>query len=561
MVIETSWLAVYRAVLVIAVLLGLAGIYFAFDQRDKPGGTPLIVLFTGGMIYVGTKLAVSIVRGTPPVFIITRFNPLGAGLATVGFFFMVLEYTGIEQPISRLTAALLLIFPALVNILVWLDVEYLWIPTGRDAGTLSGHAWELTSIAIANQLYMNLLLIVGFALLIRFGLQSATPFRLQAGTLVLAGFGPLLGNFLFYIGHVPFNLAPIMFVFSGVGMLGLLVRGRFLDLVPVSRDVVYHSLETGVLTIDTDHRVIDINSSAREVFGFDADDELIGQHVEEVFADQPAIRDMYWSSTDMDSGEVFEMEFDGRYYGIEATDVRRIEGSMIGRSFMIRDTTAQQKRKQALERKNDELERLVSVMSHDIGNPLHVIQGHVQLARGDEDVEPYLDRIESSANRIEAIMNDTLTLRRGADRTNTDQINITTVAERAWTHVDTENVTLETACSVSVEADPDRLEQLFENLFRNAIDHGKSVTTVRVGEIVDTDRDASGFFIEDDGVGIPEDDREAVLEDGYTTTEAGTGLGLSIISEIIDAHGWQLRITESEAGGARFEIIDVETLD
>jgi signal transduction histidine kinase len=157
-------------------------------------------------------------------------------------------------------------------------------------------------------------------------------------------------------------------------------------------------------------------------------------------------------------------------------------------------------------------------------------------------------------------MNDTLTLTRGADAANIDQTDIATVAERAWEHVDTGKATLETACSVSVEADPERLQQLFENLFRNAIDHGKSVTTVRVGEIVDTDRDASGFFIEDDGVGIPEDDREAVLEDGYTTTEAGTGLGLSIISEIIDAHGWQLRITESEAGGARFEIIDVETL-
>lgn len=561
MIGEPSWLTVYRAVLTIVVFLGLAGIYLAFDQRNKPGGTPLTVLFVGAVIYVGTKLAVSVVRGTPPVLIVTRVNPLGAGVATVGFFLMVLEYTGVEQPISRRTVALLLFFPAVVNSLVWLDLEYLWIPIGRDTDTLSGYTWELTSIAIANQLYMNLLLLVGFAVLIRFALRSSTPFRLQAGTLVLAGVAPLIGNLLFYLGYVPFNLAPIMFVISGGGLMWLLVRGRFLDLVPVSRDAVYKSLETGVLTVDTDHRVIDINSFARQVFGFDADAELIGRHVNEIFADQQAIWDIYWSSTDTASGEVFELNIDGRHYDVETTDVHRTDTSVIGRSFIFRETTEQRKRKQELERKNDELERLVSVMSHDIGNPLHVIQGHVQLARNNEDVEPYLDRIESSADRIEAIMNDTLTITRGATPTNTVQTDIATVAERAWTHVDTEKATLETACSVSVDADPERLEQLFENLFRNAIDHGTSVTTVRVGEIADSEKNTSGLFVEDDGVGIPEDDREAVLEDGYTTSESGTGLGLTIISEIIDGHGWQLRITDSETGGARFEITGFENSD
>lgn len=557
MAIEVSWLAVYRGVLIIVVLLGLAGLYLAFDQRNKPGGTPLIVLFIGAIIYVGTKLAVSVIRGTPTVFIITRFNPLGAGLATVGFFLMILEYTGIERSISRRTAALLLIFPALINIIVWLDIEYLWILTGRDAGTLSGYVWELTGIAIANQLYMNLLLIVGLVFLIRFGLQSTAPFRQQAGTLVLVGLAPLIGNFAFYVGHVPFNLTPIIFVLSGVGMIGLLVRGRLLDLVPISRDIVYDSLETGVLTLDTDHQIIDINSSARQVFGFEADDKLIGQYVDEAFADRPAMRELYWSSTEIDAGELFEMEFDGRYYDVETTDIHSSDGSVIGHSFIIRDVTDQRRRQQALERKNNELERLISVMSHDIGNPLHVIQGHVQLVREEENIEQYLDRIESSADRIEAIINDTLTLTRGADTANIDQNNITTVAERAWTHVDTGEATLETTSSVSIEADPERLQQLFENLFRNAIDHGESVTTVRIGKIVDTDRDTSGFFIEDDGIGIPDNDREAVLEDGYTTSEDGTGLGLTIISEIIDAHRWQLRITESETGGARFEITGV----
>jgi signal transduction histidine kinase len=240
---------------------------------------------------------------------------------------------------------------------------------------------------------------------------------------------------------------------------------------------------------------------------------------------------------------------------------------LIGELCILRDITERKEYEQELEelttrleRKNAELERLVSIMSHDIGNPLHVIQGHVELAREDDEIEPHLDRIESSAGRIEAIMNDTLTLTRGAAPTTIDQIKITTVAERAWMHVDTGTATLEIACKGSIKADPKRLEQLFENVFRNAIEHGGSVTAVRIGMVSNSDGDTHGFFIADDGVGVPPDERETILEDGYTTSDDGTGLGLSIISEIIDAHGWQLRVTESETGGARFEITGVESV-
>lgn len=71
--------------------------------------------------------------------------------------------------------------------------------------------------------------------------------------------------------------------------------------------------------------------------------------------------------------------------------------------------------------------------------------------------------------------------------------------------------------------------------------------TVHVGE---TD---GGFYVADDGSGIPPEEREAVFERGYTTSEEGTGLGLSIVDEIARAHGWEAVVTESRSGGARFE--------
>jgi len=73
-----------------------------------------------------------------------------------------------------------------------------------------------------------------------------------------------------------------------------------------------------------------------------------------------------------------------------------------------------------------------------------------------------------------------------------------------------------------------------------------------------TINDGSGFFIADNGAGIPVQDRKKVLESGYSTASEGTGLGLSIVSEIVAAHDWQIDVTSSETGGARFEIAGVQ---
>jgi signal transduction histidine kinase len=117
-----------------------------------------------------------------------------------------------------------------------------------------------------------------------------------------------------------------------------------------------------------------------------------------------------------------------------------------------------------------------------------------------------------------------------------------------------------------VEGDPDRLLHVFENLFRNAVEHGGPDVTVRVGPISRPAFEAgknvgSGFFVADDGPGIPEERRETVFEAGHTTHSEGTGLGLSIVEQFVEAHGWSIRVTESADGGARFEVTGVPGVD
>ena len=76
--------------------------------------------------------------------------------------------------------------------------------------------------------------------------------------------------------------------------------------------------------------------------------------------------------------------------------------------------------------------------------------------------------------------------------------------------------------------------------------------TVTVGHLED------GFYVADDGVGVPPDDRAAVFESGYSSGD-GTGLGLSIVRQVATEHGWDVSLVGSDAGGARFEFTGVES--
>jgi signal transduction histidine kinase len=151
---------------------------------------------------------------------------------------------------------------------------------------------------------------------------------------------------------------------------------------------------------------------------------------------------------------------------------------------------------------------------------------------------------------MEEVIEGVLTLTRQGNRVeDPSPVDLGAVARSCWTHVsscDTELVV--EADSLVVSGDDARLKHLFENLFRNAVTHGQA-STIRVGPL------DSGFYVADDGVGIPEEERNSIFDNGYTTSADGTGLGLTIVEEIASAHDWDVSVTESGTGGARFEFV------
>jgi signal transduction histidine kinase len=174
----------------------------------------------------------------------------------------------------------------------------------------------------------------------------------------------------------------------------------------------------------------------------------------------------------------------------------------------------------------------------------------------DEVDSEHVEPIERSLSRMETLIEDLLTLaREGNDVDDPKPVDVAALARDAWETTDDGDGTLSVVLDeFEIMADEARLRQLLENLFRNGVEHGGENVTITVGATPGGD----GFYVADDGEGIPESEREKVFETGYTTTTDGTGFRLNIDAEIVDAHGRAVRAVESAEGGARFEITGVD---
>jgi signal transduction histidine kinase len=249
----------------------------------------------------------------------------------------------------------------------------------------------------------------------------------------------------------------------------------------------------------------------------------------------------------------------------EVNDLARMREAL---RQQVRETTAAQRE---LQRRNDQLERFAGVIAHDLRNPLNVAEGRLELATEtatDPETLDHLEAVDRSLGRMSTLIDDLLALARaGRMIDETEAVDLGDLAEGCWAGVATTDATLAVETDRRIRADESRLRQLLENLIRNAVEHGTTGdaaepqdaaghgdggVTVTVGDLAD------GFYVADDGPGIPEAERDRVFESGYSTSEDGTGFGLAIVAEIASAHGWEVTLTESATGGVRVEFTGVE---
>jgi len=323
-----------------------------------------------------------------------------------------------------------------------------------------------------------------------------------------------------------------------------------------------------------------VNERFEETFGWSAD-EIVGENVDEyvVPADRNERADQLNEA--LLAGERLQTTgrrrtADGiRDFLLHVVPLSAGERTREGYAIYT-DITEQKRRERELERQNERLDEFASIVSHDLRNPLNVAQGNLEMARETGD-EEYFDLVAEAQDRMSRMIDELLSLARHGDVIGERRpVAVDDLARRAWTAVATEDATLTVTGEFVVVADEERLTELFENLFRNSVEHGStgsgtasddavqhaadgvSVTVGAVGRAGESDADGGetdvdGFYVADDGPGIPPDERDQVFESGYTTADHGTGFGLTIVEQIADAHDWAVDVAAGDEGGARFE--------
>jgi PAS domain S-box-containing protein len=231
------------------------------------------------------------------------------------------------------------------------------------------------------------------------------------------------------------------------------------------------------------------------------------------------------------------------------SDVRTVE-TLAANAAAAMDRIAETRAREAGTRR---VERLAGVIGRDLHRPLTVARGEVEAARdrGEESLASAaraLDRASSLVDDLSTLLGDGVTLGE------TEPVALGKLVETCWRNVPAGEASLAAETTQTVRADRRRLKQLVENLLDNAVEHGGPGVTVTVGPLTG----GRGFYVADDGPGVPADERERVFETGYSLTEDGTGVGLSVVREVARAHGWSVTLVESAAGGVRVEVEGVE---
>jgi len=252
--------------------------------------------------------------------------------------------------------------------------------------------------------------------------------------------------------------------------------------------------------------------------------------------------------------------------GTTPVEVRysRLGDDADGVAAAFRDRSDHVAYERELEHRRERLEEVVSAVSHDLRNPLNVISGRLVLARETGD-EEHFEALDRSTERMERLIDSLVELaRKGEPVEHTEQVTLADVAEDAWSAVGIDGGTLSLETDRTLTAEYARLRTVLLELFENAVVHGRTTddggdrngdgagVTVTVGDLPD------GFYVVDDGPGIPEGSRKRFVEFGESTAHDRLGVGLAVVRRLVEAHGWSMELTDGAAGGVRIEVRGVD---
>lgn len=354
----------YVLPLVIAAAMSATLALTAWQRRPASGATPSALLM---LALAEWQLGYALELGSadlPSELFWAKAQYLGMVMVPVLWLAFVLQYTGREKWLTRHNLVLLTIEPLVTLLLVWTNEVHGLIYSNIEVytnGSFSKLDETFGTWAWVDVAYSYMLLMLGTLLLIQALIRSPRLYRRQVGALLIGAFAPWAAEVLSISGLRPFphlDLTPFAFTLTGLAMVWGLFRFRLLDIVPVAREAIIEGMNDGVIVLDTQNRIVDLNLAAQRIIGCPAS-ETIGQPATQVLSDRPDLFERYRDVTEAHAEIVLGEEEAQRIYDLRILPLYGRRGRLTGRLVVLRDITERKQMEETLQASEQKYRKLV----------------------------------------------------------------------------------------------------------------------------------------------------------------------------------------------------------
>lgn len=355
----------YVIIVLISTLLSGTVTVYLWQRREATGAASLAYLHLSTTIWsLGYLLELAHIEKEGMIFWL-KFEYLGISFMSLWCVRFGLQYTGYEKWLTRKKTAALCIIPFITLILNWtnewhhlfysnIDVE---ISNGIPVLALDKGTWYWVHIANFYTSFASMAI-----LLLRMCWRRGYLYRRQALAIFIGTLIPCIGNVLYLTNSTPFphlDLSPFAIALMGVAMILGLFRYRMFNIVPIARDVLIENMSDGVLVLNTENHVIDINPAATQLLNISTTPS-IGKKVEELISDWPEFLEVSQNEI-REPKEIVLEHNDTQYLDLHILPLTDAKGQKRGKLITLRDMTA---RKQLESEREELIQELQEALAH-----------------------------------------------------------------------------------------------------------------------------------------------------------------------------------------------------
>jgi len=527
----------------IAALISFSLSIFVWKMRDVSGKKyfRFLTLFIGIWTLGYTLMVFSANIGMKLIMI--QVSYLGLICSVVFWLFFILSYTNSDSWLTKWTKGFIFIIPIITFIEIltfqyhnfyYRSYEFIEIDNfiffKKEYGP-GFYIWVLYSYS---------LLIIGGIILIRGILNMPTKFRKQVIPIVIILITIIIPNILYILKInpiAPYDPTCLSFVLVGIIFFFIIHYDKFLNIVPVAYNLVFNSTKSGVIIINEQGLILDINPSAEQIFN-SYQKEIVGTDILDLLYDYKAIYEKLLKNQEVN------IEKNNKHYEIITASLNNYKKKIIGRILVFYDIT---KRKEAL----NELDAYARTVAHDLKNPMNSALGFAELLKVSQDLSSdqklYSEYIYEGIHKMHDIIDGLLLLASVRDKKDIDISVIKTgkIIDKVLNRLDrliadTKGTITKIDTWPDCMAYPIWIEEVWMNYISNALKYSGDPPIIQLGatELLDSIK----FWVKDNGKGLTQNEVKNLFKefsqlDSRKQNTQGHGLGLSIVKRIINKLG------------------------